>query len=125
MLPGYPTPPPYHYQAFVRPFDFCYYGLCNIFQLPATQVPIGITKEGLPIGIQVSEVLKFYFLKAFQLHFNFGSIKKKFFVVLTSYYCLACNLIPYVPHLLHFLSQVALPDEATSLLSRKCHSDNE
>ncbi|KAK7590934.1 hypothetical protein V9T40_002547 [Parthenolecanium corni] len=53
LLPGGLTPAPYHYQPFIGLYDYIYYGLCNVLQLPATVVPIGITNNGLPIGIQV------------------------------------------------------------------------
>ncbi|EEB11672.1 amidotransferase subunit A, putative [Pediculus humanus corporis] len=57
LCPSSPTPAPYHYTPFLRPFNFTYWALFNIFKFPVTQVPLGLNKEGLPIGIQVVAAL--------------------------------------------------------------------
>jgi fatty acid amide hydrolase 2 len=33
--------------------DFIYTGVFNVLQLPATQVPMGLDRDGLPTGLQV------------------------------------------------------------------------
>ncbi|KAL3882734.1 hypothetical protein ACJMK2_029045 [Sinanodonta woodiana] len=52
----YPTHPklaPYHNLPLFYPFNFAYTGIMNAFGLPVTQVPLGLSKEGLPLGIQI------------------------------------------------------------------------
>lgn len=44
---------PYHFAAFVQIYNFHYWSLLNVLNLPATQVPLGLNSQGLPIGIQV------------------------------------------------------------------------
>ncbi|CAG9130791.1 unnamed protein product [Plutella xylostella] len=53
LFPSAPHPAPYHYSAFLRPFNFAYWGLFNVLRFPATQVPLGLNSSGLPLGIQV------------------------------------------------------------------------
>lgn len=44
---------PYHYSAFLRPYNFSYWGIFNVLHLPVTQVPLGLDKDGLPLGVQI------------------------------------------------------------------------
>lgn len=44
---------PYHYSAFVNVYNFGYWCLFNVLHMPATQVPLGLDPDGLPLGIQV------------------------------------------------------------------------
>ncbi|XP_055593207.1 fatty-acid amide hydrolase 2 [Uranotaenia lowii] len=44
---------PYHYSAFVNVYNFSYWCLWNVLHVPATQVPLGLNSDGLPLGIQV------------------------------------------------------------------------
>lgn len=44
---------PFHYAAFIQVYNFHYWSIMNVLQLPATQVPLGLDSEGLPLGIQV------------------------------------------------------------------------
>ncbi|XP_046990282.1 fatty-acid amide hydrolase 2 isoform X1 [Schistocerca americana] len=53
LIPSQPTTAGYHYTAFLRPFNFMYCGIFNVLKLPVTQVPVGLGRDGLPIGIQV------------------------------------------------------------------------
>lgn len=53
LYPTHPTPAPYHYEPLFKPFNFSYTGIVNVLTLPATHIPLGMSKEGLPIGIQV------------------------------------------------------------------------
>lgn len=53
LFPSCPTDAPYHYASFLRPYNFAYWAIFNVLKLPVTQVPLGLTKKGLPIGLQV------------------------------------------------------------------------
>lgn len=44
---------PFHYAAFIQVYNFHYWSLLNVLHLPATQVPLGLNGQGLPLGIQV------------------------------------------------------------------------
>jgi fatty acid amide hydrolase 2 len=44
---------PFHYAAFIQVYNFHYWSLLNVLHLPATQVPLGLNSQGLPLGIQV------------------------------------------------------------------------
>ncbi|XP_065576083.1 fatty-acid amide hydrolase 2-like isoform X2 [Artemia franciscana] len=53
MYPTHPTAAPYHNQPLCRPFNFSYTAIFNVLGLPATQVPMGIGQNGVPVGLQV------------------------------------------------------------------------
>ena len=53
LYPTHPLPAPYHNQALVNFLNFAYTGIFNAMGLPSTHVPMGISKEGVPIGFQV------------------------------------------------------------------------
>ncbi|KAK2719963.1 hypothetical protein QYM36_005434, partial [Artemia franciscana] len=52
MYPTHPTAAPYHNQPLCRPFNFSYTAIFNVLGLPATQVPMGIGQNGVPVGLQ-------------------------------------------------------------------------
>ena len=35
------------------PLSFRFFGILNALELPATQVPLGLSADGLPLGVQV------------------------------------------------------------------------
>jgi len=37
----------------MRPFNFVYTAIINVMQLPATQIPLGLGRDGVPLGVQV------------------------------------------------------------------------
>lgn len=45
---------PFHFAAFIQVYNFHYWSLLNVLHLPATQVPLGLNSQGLPLGIQVA-----------------------------------------------------------------------
>jgi fatty acid amide hydrolase 2 len=51
--PPYPTVAPKHYKALFPPFNFVHCAIFNTMQMPATCVPMGLNKQGIPTGIQV------------------------------------------------------------------------
>ncbi|CAL1678283.1 unnamed protein product [Lasius platythorax] len=53
FYPSAPFPASYHYSTYLRPFNFGYWCLFNVLRFPVCQVPLGLDKEGLPVGIQV------------------------------------------------------------------------
>lgn len=53
LYPTHPTPAPYHNEPLVKPMNFSYTAIVNCLGLPSTTVPLGLGREGLPIGIQV------------------------------------------------------------------------
>nr|XP_049704213.1 fatty-acid amide hydrolase 2 [Helicoverpa armigera] len=53
LMPSGPQPAPYHYSCFLRPYNFSYWAIVNTLKCPATQVPLGVNAQGLPLGIQV------------------------------------------------------------------------
>lgn len=53
LFPTHPTPAPYHNQPLIRPMNFMYTAIINCLGLPSTTVPLGLSKDGLPLGIQV------------------------------------------------------------------------
>lgn len=53
LYPSHPCPAPYHNQPLCMPLNFAYTGIFNALGLPVTQVPLGLGKEGLPLGMQV------------------------------------------------------------------------
>lgn len=53
LFPSHPTTAHRHYTAFFRPYNFAYWAVINVLRLPSTQVPLGLSEDGLPIGLQV------------------------------------------------------------------------
>uniref|UniRef100_A0A8D8QBA6 Fatty-acid amide hydrolase 2 n=1 Tax=Cacopsylla melanoneura TaxID=428564 RepID=A0A8D8QBA6_9HEMI len=53
VFPSAPETAPHHYVTFFRPFNFSYWALYNIVDFPVTNIPLGLNKNGLPLGVQV------------------------------------------------------------------------
>ncbi|XP_034969196.2 fatty-acid amide hydrolase 2 [Zootoca vivipara] len=53
LYPSHPVVAPKHHTPLGMPFNFAYTAIFNILGLPVTQCPLGLSKEGLPLGIQV------------------------------------------------------------------------
>lgn len=53
IYPTHPTVAPYHNEPIARFLNFSYTAIFNVLGLPATAVPLGLGREGLPIGVQV------------------------------------------------------------------------
>jgi len=56
LYPSHPTTAPRHYMPLLTPLNWGYTGLFNILGFPVTQVPLGIDKKGLPVGIQIVSI---------------------------------------------------------------------
>lgn len=53
LFPPHPICAPHHNEALFKPFNFIYTGIFNVLQFPVTQVPVGLGREKLPVGVQV------------------------------------------------------------------------
>ena len=53
LYPPYTRVAPRHNHPLFTPFDFAYCGIFNVLGFPATQVPLGLNAQGLPLGVQV------------------------------------------------------------------------
>ncbi|KAM6949052.1 fatty-acid amide hydrolase 2-B [Aplochiton taeniatus] len=53
LYPSHPHLAPKHHHPLFTPFNFAYTGILNILGLPVTQCPLGLSAEGLPLGVQV------------------------------------------------------------------------
>ncbi|MDQ8045101.1 MAG: amidase [Solirubrobacteraceae bacterium] len=53
LLPPLPQVAPHHGWTTLRPWSMQTMVLANLFGWPATQIPLGIGSEGLPLGVQV------------------------------------------------------------------------
>lgn len=53
LFPTHPTVAPLHNQPIFQPFNFAYTSIFNSLALPTTQVPLGLSSTGIPVGIQV------------------------------------------------------------------------
>lgn len=52
LYPTHPTAAPLHHEPLVKPFNFSYTAIINVLGLPATACPLGLNKQGIPIGLQ-------------------------------------------------------------------------
>uniref|UniRef100_A0A8C4J4L5 Fatty acid amide hydrolase 2 n=1 Tax=Dromaius novaehollandiae TaxID=8790 RepID=A0A8C4J4L5_DRONO len=53
LYPSHPTVAPKHHSPLCMPFNFAYTAIFNVLGLPVTQCPLGLSSEGLPLGIQL------------------------------------------------------------------------
>ena len=53
LYPPFPEVAPRHLHPLYKPAHFVYTGIINVMELPATQVPLGLSEELLPLGVQV------------------------------------------------------------------------
>ncbi len=67
LFPSYPVVAPHHYQPYFTPLDFSYFGIFSVLQLPVTQVPIGLSRRGLPMGLQVG-FSDFRFVQSYEIN---------------------------------------------------------
>lgn len=54
LYPPYSTTAPKHGGPLFPPIDWMYTAILNAMQLPVTQVPLGLDRGGLPLGVQVA-----------------------------------------------------------------------
>ena len=53
LYPSYPSVAPRHLKPMMPPFQWVYTAVFNVMELPVTQVPLGLGRELLPLGVQV------------------------------------------------------------------------
>ncbi|KAL1491976.1 hypothetical protein ABEB36_012486 [Hypothenemus hampei] len=53
LYPSAPFPASYHHTALLRPYNFDCFSIWNALRFPVTQVPMGLSQDGMPLGIQV------------------------------------------------------------------------
>jgi len=53
LYPSNPSPAPRHHEPMFRPSDFSYFAIFNVLGVPVTQVPLGLSSNGLPLGVQI------------------------------------------------------------------------
>ncbi|XP_071451340.1 fatty-acid amide hydrolase 2 [Hetaerina americana] len=53
LYPSHPFAAFYRCSSLFRPYNFSYTAVFNALKLPVCQVPLGLNREGLPVGIQV------------------------------------------------------------------------
>lgn len=71
LYPTFPTAAPMQKLAVLRTIGGIYCLLANVFGCPATHVPMGLNKDGLPIGFQVKN-------NNFKIYLTFLFINKLF-----------------------------------------------
>ena len=54
LYPSFPSTAPRHYRPMLLPFNFQYTAIFNVLEFPVTQVPLGLSAEGLPLGVQIA-----------------------------------------------------------------------
>lgn len=93
LYPSLPNAVPYHYASYLKPFNFGYFCLFNALRFPVCQVPMGLDRNGLPTGIQVSKKNKYSISKIVVYLLVIFSKKNYFFQVVAAPYndhlCLA------------------------------------
>ncbi|MBI5528177.1 MAG: amidase [Deltaproteobacteria bacterium] len=53
LYPPYPSTAPRHHRPLLTPLQGVYTSIMNIMEFPVTQVPAGLSNDGLPLGLQV------------------------------------------------------------------------
>jgi len=53
LHPPYVSAAPPHNKPMFPPFNWVYTAIFNVMEFPVTQVPLGLNREGLPIGVQI------------------------------------------------------------------------
>jgi fatty acid amide hydrolase 2 len=53
LYPSYAEPAPRHRWPLLPPTRWGYTSILNVLRVPSTQVPLGLNRQGLPLGVQV------------------------------------------------------------------------
>lgn len=53
LVPSHPEPAPKHFTTLLKVFNVSYTSVTTVLQAPITQCPLGMSKEGLPFGVQI------------------------------------------------------------------------
>lgn len=53
LVPAHPEPAPKHHTTLMKVFNISYTSVTSVLQSPITSCPLGLSKEGLPYGVQI------------------------------------------------------------------------
>lgn len=53
IMPSYTYQAPFHCAPLIQLYNFSYWSILNVLHMPATQVPMGLNAQGLPLGVQI------------------------------------------------------------------------
>ena len=53
LFPSHPTLAPLHNRPIVTPMNYAHTAVFNMFGMPVTQCPLGLSSKGLPLGVQI------------------------------------------------------------------------
>lgn len=53
LFPAHPRAAPKHRAPWISPFDFVYTAIFNVLEGPATACPMGLSRDGLPLSVQI------------------------------------------------------------------------
>ncbi len=53
LFPSYSSTAPYHNEPIFKTLDWIYTAIINVMELPSTQIPLGLSENGLPLGLQI------------------------------------------------------------------------
>ena len=53
LFPPHTRPAPRHYSPLMRPLSVTYTAVFNVLELPVTAAPMGLSRAGLPLGVQI------------------------------------------------------------------------
>ena len=56
LYPSHAVPAPKHGRSLLFPVRWAYTAILNVMEFPVTQVPLGLSSDGLPLGVQVGAV---------------------------------------------------------------------
>lgn len=86
IYPSCTNTAPFHYAPLVQIYNFSYWSLLNVLHFPSTQVPMGLSSEGLPLGVQIVATLnrdRHCFAVAEELDRQFGGWVAPFEIINT------------------------------------------
>ena len=56
LYPSYASPAPKHLKPLFPPIRWVFTAIFNVMEFPVTQVPLGLDRDGLPLGVQVVSI---------------------------------------------------------------------
>ena len=56
LYPSYASPAPRHLKPLFPPINWVFTAIFNVMEFPVTQVPLGLNRRGIPLGVQVASI---------------------------------------------------------------------